>query len=112
MKRLAPFLLGWLMLLFSNLASAELTIEITKGNVEGAVGGEFLPRILELPLAVIDPDDVGRIPGIGDERIEITVAIEVSQSCDHAHASSKTLTGVLEAGPAIVEPDRVRCLTN
>lgn len=32
MKRLTPFLFGWLILLFSSLASADLTIQITKGS--------------------------------------------------------------------------------
>ncbi|GAA5178375.1 Tol-Pal system beta propeller repeat protein TolB [Modicisalibacter zincidurans] len=55
MKRLAPFLLSWLMLLFSNLASAELTIEITKGSDEA------------IPIAVVPfagqqlPEDIAQI---------------------------------------------------
>ncbi|WP_129138341.1 Tol-Pal system beta propeller repeat protein TolB [Modicisalibacter coralii] len=32
MKRLTPYLCGWLILLFSSLASADLTIQITKGS--------------------------------------------------------------------------------
>ncbi len=60
MKRLAPFLLGWLMLLFGNQASADLTIEITKGSDEAIpiavvpFGGQQLPE----DIAQIVSDDL------------------------------------------------------
>lgn len=87
MKRLVPFMLGWLMLLFGNPASADLTIEITKGSDEA------------IPIAVVP---------FGGQQLPEDIAQIVSNDLAHSGQFSPLPRSTLIASPTTSDEVRYR----
>ena len=90
MKRLAPFLLGRLILLYGSLASADLTIEITKGSDEA------------IPIAVVP------FSGQQSKQLPEDIAQIVSDDLTHSGQFDPLSRSTLIASPTASDEVRYR----